>query len=243
MNKYNDSLNNTNIPELDTQTANQLLNNVFAACDMEPSVVPVEVLESWGNYKRHGFDFGRTVSHIFLFILILLPLMFFRPSIVAERTNVKSTTNAVYDIHIKTLLPLQAVSATLNGNPIQLQEESSKEFKAEITDNGTLKIKAVSFNGQVTTRSYTVVHLDKDKPILKNSYSRDGYVYLEVIDTYSGIDYQNISGLTPEHFDTDTGIIAFPIPAEPTTVTIPDNAGNELVLLLSPVEDNQSNNN
>lgn len=39
----NSSLNNTehtDIPELDTQTANQLLGNVFAACDMEPSVVP-----------------------------------------------------------------------------------------------------------------------------------------------------------------------------------------------------------
>ena len=58
----NSSLNNTehtDIPELDTQTANQLLDNVFAACDMEPSVVPVEVLESWGNYKK-AIDHRRT---------------------------------------------------------------------------------------------------------------------------------------------------------------------------------------
>lgn len=234
----NSSLNNTDIPELDTQTANQLLNNVFAACDMEPSVVPVEVLESWGNYKKHGFDLGRTLAHIFLIVLILLPLMFFRPSIIAERTDVRSTSDAVYDIHIKTLLPLQAVSATLNGSPVRLQEEGPKEFKAKISSNGTLKIKAVSFNGQITTRSYKVLHLDKEKPVLKNSYSKDGYVYLEVIDTYSDIDYQNISGLTPDHFDMDTGTIVFPIPEEPVTVTIPDNAGNELVLLLSPVNDN-----
>ena len=78
----NSSLNNTehtDIPELDTQTANQLLDNVFAACNMEPSVVPVEVLESWGNYKKHGFNLGRTLAYIFLIVLILLPLMFFRP--------------------------------------------------------------------------------------------------------------------------------------------------------------------
>ena len=30
------TLNSTEIPELDTQTANQLLNNVLEACDMEP---------------------------------------------------------------------------------------------------------------------------------------------------------------------------------------------------------------
>lgn len=238
MNKNDTSFNNAeDIPELDTKTANQLLNNVFAACDKEPSVVPVEVLESWGNYKKQGFDFGRMVSYIFLIILILLPLMFFRPTIIAERTNVKSNTNAIYSIHIKTLLPLQAVSATLDDTPVQLQQESAKEYKAEITANGKLKIKAVSFNGQTSTRTYTVVHLDKDKPILTNSYSKDGFVYLQVIDTYSGIDYKNISGLTPDHFDTDSGTIVFPIPSSPVTVTIPDNAGNKLVLLLSPVNE------
>lgn len=30
------TLNSTEIPELDTQTANQFLNNVLEACDMEP---------------------------------------------------------------------------------------------------------------------------------------------------------------------------------------------------------------
>ncbi len=139
----NSSLNNTehtDIPELDTQTANQLLGNVFAACDMEPSVVPVEVLESWGNYKKHDFNLGRTLAYIFLIVLILLPLMFFRPSIIAERTDVKSASDAIYSIHIKTLLPLHSVSATINGTPVRLQEEGSKEFKAAVSDNGTLKI-------------------------------------------------------------------------------------------------------
>lgn len=81
----------TDIPELDTQTANQLLDNVFAACDVEPSVVPVEVLESWGNYKKHGFNLGRTLAYIFLILLILLPLMFFRPSIIAAAINRMNT--------------------------------------------------------------------------------------------------------------------------------------------------------
>ena len=123
---------------------------------MEPSVVPVEVLESWGNYKKHGFNLGRTLAYIFLIVLILLPLMFFRPSIIAERTDVKSASDAIYNIHIKTLLPLHSVSATINGTPVRLQEEGSKEFKAAISDNGTLKIKAVSFNGQVAARFYKV---------------------------------------------------------------------------------------
>jgi len=65
---------------------------------------------------------------------------------------------------------------------------------------------------------YENIYFLKKKPVLKDSYSKDGYVYLEVMDTYSGIDYPNIGGYAPDHFDTKTG--------------------NELVLLLSPVDNN-----
>ena len=58
------------------------------------------------------------------------------------------------------------------------------------------------------------------------------------MDTYSGIDYPNICGYAPDHFDPKTGMIVYPVPDAPVTVTIPDNAGNELVLLLSPVDNN-----
>lgn len=56
------SLNNAEIPTLDTQTANQLLNNVFNACDMDPSSIPVEVLESWGNYQEAFLQSGTIFS-------------------------------------------------------------------------------------------------------------------------------------------------------------------------------------
>lgn len=94
----NPSLNSTEIPTLNTQTANQLLNNVFEACNMEPNSIPVEVLESWGNYKKPAFDFGKMISYIFILLLILLPLLFFQPNIAAKRINVDSATDATYNI-------------------------------------------------------------------------------------------------------------------------------------------------
>lgn len=119
------SLNNAEIPTLDTQTANQLLNNVFNACDMDPSSIPVEVLESWGNYKKPSFSLGRFFAYIFTILLVLLPLMFIHPTIIAERKNVKSATNAVYDIELKTLLPIRDASADLDGRPTQLTKNGS----------------------------------------------------------------------------------------------------------------------
>ena len=58
-----------------------------------------------------------------------------------------------------------------------------------------------------------------------------------VQDTYSGIDYGNIRGLKPESYDIEEGIITFRIPETPTSVIIPDHAGNELKLLVSPIEE------
>lgn len=71
----NSSLDNTEIPKLDNQTANQLLNNVFEACNMKPSNIPIEVLESWGNYKKTAFDFGKIIIYIFLAILVIFPIL------------------------------------------------------------------------------------------------------------------------------------------------------------------------
>ena len=230
------SLNDTEIPSLDTQTANQLLNNVFTACDMTPSVIPVETLESWGNYKKPSFNLGRFITYVFTILLILLPLMFFKPTIVAERTNVNSTSDAVYDISIKTMLPVSSVTAELDGTPVTLSREGSHKYLVQLTQNGSLTITARLYNGQTAVRTYKVSHLDTEKPELVKSYSQNGLVYLEVLDTYSGVDYDNITGLTPESYDASTGTIVFKIPETPATVTIPDHAGNELVLLLSPVD-------
>ena len=102
----------------------------------------------------------------------------------------------------------------------------------------TLTIIAKSFNGQKTCQSYEVTHLDTDKPVFIQSYTQEHQVFLVVQDTYSGINYAGITGLTPTSYDESTGTIAFDIPVEPQSVTIPDNAGNELTLLISPVSTN-----
>lgn len=235
----NSSLNSTEVPPLDAQTANQLLNNVFEACDMEPNSIPVEVLESWGNYKKPAFDIGRMISYVFIILLILLPLLFFHPNIAAKRVNVESASDATYDIHIQTLLPVSNVSASLNDEPVALIRKGSKEYTTTLTKNGTLTITAETFNGQKTTRTYEVTHLDTDKPDFIQSYTKDNLVYLVVQDTYSGINYAGITGLTPVSYDESTGTIVFQIPDTPQTVTIPDNAGNELTLLISPVNTNE----
>lgn len=226
-------------PDLDLRAANRILDSVFAACNMNLSVIPVEILTSWGNFKKPDFRPVQFISAAILLILILLPVWFLSPSVVAERTDVASATNAVYNIHIKSLLPLRFVSASLDGEPVSLSRRDKKDYSAELTENGEFVITAVSLNGQITSRTYEVSYLDMEKPEFIESYVKDGKLYLVVRDTYSGINYSEISGLEPESYNADENIIIFKVPEEDVTVIIPDNAGNLLSLKLSPVNKNE----
>lgn len=239
----NTNTNPERIPELDPETANQLLNNIFAECEVVPNAIPLETLESWGNYKKTEFRLGRIISYIVLVILVLLPLLFFRPTIIAQRTNVDSTDNAVYEIQVKTLLPVDGVSATIDGIPVTLERVNSRNYMVAIPQNGTLQIKATSVNGQYSVKKYEVTHLDMDKPELIRSYTENGYINIVVRDTYSGIDYDGIAGtdsegntIEPDAVDKENETITFKIPSQPVNVIIPDNSGNELEILISPTE-------
>ena len=172
----NTNTNPDRIPELDSETANQLLNNIFAECEVVPNAIPLETLESWGNYKKTEFRLGRVISYVVLVILVLLPLLFFRPTIIAQRTNVDATDNAVYEIQVRTLLPVDGVSATIDGTPVSLEKVNSKNYMVAIPQNGTLLIKATAMNGQYSVKKYEVTHLDMDKPELIRSYTENGYI-------------------------------------------------------------------
>ena len=68
-------------------------------------------------------------------------------------------------------------------------------------------------------------------------------IYIVVRDTYSGIDYEGISGtasdgntVEPAVVDKENETITFKIPSQPVNIMIPDNSGNTLEILISPTE-------
>lgn len=218
---------------LDTFTANRILTNALAVCGISPSDVPVDVLESWMNYTKPGIYRVRYLVYSMLTILILLPVLFLKPSAKAEWTNTDSQ-GAEYAIHIQSLIPVSTVSATLNGSPAILEKESSKQYRTILDENGELEITVETMNGQTYTRSYNLIPFDTEAPELISSDKHDGKVYLTVKETYSGINYDGITGMTPESYDSQSGLIVFPTPVTETNVIIPDNAGNLLTVNLLP---------
>lgn len=219
---------------LDSNTGNQILLNVLIACNAPPSTIPVSVLYSWKNYLQPEIYSCRFLIYAILGILLLLPLLFVPPSLSAEWTYADGTNHAQYDVHINSILPLRLAQAELNGEPIRLNKVSMNHYKISVAENGTLNLYAAAWNGQHRTRTYEVQPFDNVAPVLLHSEIVDQQVILTLQDTYSGIDYENISGATPDSYDAEDCILVYNLPPSDITLSIPDHAGNILTLTLSP---------
>lgn len=224
------------IPALDTATANRILNAALEYNKMDPSSIPVEVLQSWGNYQATPFRIAKKFTYLLIILTLLLPLLVFKPGITAERIEVsdKASSTATYQTSISGIIPVNRVTATLDGMQIPVHKNDGKEYTLEVSENGELVITAHAINGQVVSRKYEVNFLDTDKPEYLSSRTDGSYIYILVQDTFSGIDYDSISGISLVSVDTDAGELKIKRPSKVSVLKIPDNAGNMLELRVSP---------
>lgn len=217
---------------LDSFTANQVLTHVMSVCGIEAGDVPVDVLESWKNYIKPGIYQARYVVCVFLVLLILLPVLFIRPSLRMDWSGRDISGKAEYTIRVGSLLPVHSISAELNGEDIHLDKMGFRKYSLVVPENGELVISAETLNGQVRKRNYELTPYDTEAPILIAEDRRGEKVYLTIRETYSGIDYEKIAGLTPVSYDEESGVVVFLVPEAETEVTIPDRAGNELTVTI-----------
>lgn len=226
---------------LNSDTADKLLNSVYTECDLPPSIVPVEMLEKWGNYRSAGTLLGEVVSIAFLALLLVLPAAFFHPALSARRVDGFSAANAIYEV--RTFLASEDIFAAINGRIVIPDKTPDGKYILELAENGTLCITATAFNGQTTTKKYEIENLDTEKPVLADSSVKNGIVRLTVEDAQTGIDYDNISIATADGQDAEiftideaAGIVSFRLSGEPLYVSIPDHAGNTLNIVISPAQ-------
>lgn len=219
---------------LDSFTANQVLTHVMSVCGIQANDVPVDVLESWKNYLKPGIYQARYVICIFLVLLTLIPLFFIRPSVRIDWYGRDISGNAEYTIHIGSILPMRSISARLNGVDVPLDKMKFRTYSFTVPENGELMISAESFNGQVRTRSCELMPYDTEPPVLIAEDRRGDKVYLTIRETYSGIDYDKISGLPPLNYDEESGVVVVMAPEVETEVVIPDRAGNKLKISVLP---------
>lgn len=224
------------IPTLDEATANRILEAALEAGKIDPSSIPAEMLEKRGKPSRPAFGKAKKFTYALIIVTLLLPMMFITPSISAKRINISETlqSSAMYSIDIHGILPVRNVSATLDGEPLSVSKNSGKNYVATLDNNGELVITAVSINGQIRSRNYTVEFLDTERPVFIGSKYSESSIEITVEDTFSGINYNGIEGLKVISVDEEEGTITFQKPNKATAVKVPDNAGNILKMIVKP---------
>ena len=63
-------------PQLDLDDASKILENIFAANQVEPNTIPLDVLTAYSNYRKERFSLQRTVLVVVMVLFLLLPFLF-----------------------------------------------------------------------------------------------------------------------------------------------------------------------
>lgn len=227
-------------PVLDSNTASQMLDNILIACDAQPNTVPLSVLSSYSNYRKDRYLFQRIILILIILVFCLLPLFFITPEF--SVTDITSKVNQPsYEIDVHSFLPVERIEAKIDDIPIPVYETGEKLYSIEPAQNGVLKVKVVLKNRQSSIKTVDVTTVDLTPPDVLSTESDADYVYIYMEDDLSGIDYKNITArdidgieVLPQSYDQTEGYVIFRHQENPLNLSIPDNAGNTLQVVLTP---------
>lgn len=227
-------------PQLNIDDASSILENVFTASEVEPNTIPLEVLTSYSNYRKERFSLQRTVLVVCMVLFLTLPFLFVAPSFVILSETHGFDASPVYRVDVDTFVPVQRVTAMIDGHNVPVYEADSHVYSIEPSRNGQMAVSVTLMNHQTVTNFIQVNNVDAEVPVIVSNSIDENYVYLYLSDAGSGINYEEIKAIslsgqtiTPASYDTSSGCVAFDYPKESLNIYIPDNADNTLQLVLT----------
>lgn len=227
--------------EPDIVVVEQMLANVFSACQKEPNTVPLEVIMSYSNYRRERFILQRTLIAAMLVLFLLLPSLFVTAKIIISRHEDGDSLNPVYEVQVPSRVPISGLDASIGEYNVPVTEIDSHNYILTPTVNGEMCVSVTLINKQITTVQVPVTEVDMNAPTLVSTGFDDHFFYIYVEDDKSGIDPLAISMVDSEgnqldgyEFDAETNCVKVPYPETVTNVLISDFNGNVLKLQLKP---------
>lgn len=235
-------------PTLDPETANEMLLKIFEQCNREPNTTPIEVLASYGNYRRERYVLQKRALMVILVLFFTLPLLFIIPVFSLTLSNSSDSGSPIYNVNVDTFLPISRITALIDGHNTAVYETGNGTYSIEPTRNGNMTVTVTLANHQYSVQDIEVDNVDRDPPQLLSNKQKKRHVYLYLEDEGSGINYEEVYAMETEgerieplSCDEETGCIEFAFPETSMNVYIPDKAGNRLQLIISISEDESSN--
>ncbi|MCI6638580.1 MAG: hypothetical protein SOT60_05390 [Bilifractor sp.] len=230
------------VPELDEETAEQMLYNILDTLGMEQNTVPLQNLNIYMGYRRQRSRLMTLVVWIMAAMIFFLPLLLIRPNMTLEKTsNADEAGRPVYTVRVNSIPEIYSVTATIGKDQMPVYQEGESVYTIRPTQDGIMQVTVTADNRRSVSESVLVDREDTEPPqLVKRSVDGKASVTLTLKDE-SGVDFPGISGVDsdgrtvkPLSVDEKAGEVTFAYPSEKITVSVPDRTGNVLRLILNP---------
>lgn len=226
-------------PELDKEKVNLILAKAFEANNLEANKIPLEILESYSNYRKERFLLQRGILVIVLIAFMLMPLLFITPGVAMQQGKDVGCGRPSYDVEVDSSLPIVRVNAQIDGVNMPVYEVGENRYSVRPSRNGEMTVSVTLLNDQTTTVTQTVTQVDTDPPVMLENNIEDGKLVFYVADYGLGMRYEVAYALTesgerlePIAMDETAGKVYFEYPKETINVFFEDKVGNVLQLVV-----------
>ena len=225
---------------LSPDAASQMLSNVFEACDYEANRVPLEVLQSYSNYRRERHLLQKGIILVVALLFAMLPLLFVTPKVSASWVEGSQPGSPIYEVVAESFLPVESVRASMGAQELDVYQVAEDAYRIRPTMNGTLVITVTLTNKQSAETRVEVDGVDVTPPQLLGSSLVDGELEIFLSDDSGDLDFDAIYGVDgqgskvyPLRYDREKMSVTFAYPDSYLTMFIPDKCKNILQLVLT----------
>ena len=225
---------------LSPDAASQMLSNVFEACDYEANRVPLEVLQSYSNYRRERHLLQKGIIVVVALLFAMLPLLFVTPKVSANWVEGSQPGSPIYEVVADSFLPVESVRARMGAQEMDVYQVSENTYRVRPIQNGTLVITVTLTNKQSTETRVEVDGVDVTPPQLLGSSLVGDELEIFLSDDSGELDFASIYAIDadgntvyPLRYDEERMSVTFAYPDAYLNMFISDKCRNTLQLVLT----------
>ena len=228
------------IPPLSKEVADQMLSNVFEACDFEPNRVPLEVLQSYSHYRRERHILQKCIIVLVVLLFLMLPILFITANVEIGWVEGTPPGSPIVQVLAKSIVPVESITASIGEYSLDVYQVSDGIYHIHPKANGTLLVTVTLTNKQFTEHKVEVTGVDVEPPVLVSSQLVDGELEIFFSDDISAIDFTTVYAVDPQaqvvyplRHDPEAVSVTFAYPEDYLNIFVSDTCGNTLQLVLT----------
>ena len=228
------------IPPLSKEVADQMLSNVFEACDFEPNRVPLEVLQSYSHYRRERHILQKCIIVLVVLLFLMLPILFITANVEVAWVEGTPPGSPIIQVLAKSIVPVESITASIGDYALDVYQVSDGIYQIHPNANGTLLVTVTLTNKQFTEHKVEVTGVDVEPPVLVSSQLVDGELEIFFSDDISAIDFTTVYAVDPQaqvvyplRHDPEAVSVTFAYPEDYLNIFVSDTCGNTLQLVLT----------